>query len=201
MTDVLLATRLKVADPTALTARATLRDRLGLAGVLAGLSREELFLFDVALEPEPAAALVDDLCRRTNLFLNPNKHTYRLATWSDATSPPESAATVPPVEPTAWLLVSMPGEGRDRLDAVHRHVGAPAVRRIARATLWRADGVDGARPAAVVEALRSAAVVESRGAGFLVHPAFQVGHLYAARPSVYDVREALLGAAAAASGD
>jgi hypothetical protein len=192
VTGVLLATRLKVADPTALTALATLRDRLRLGHALAGLSREELFLFDIDLEPAAARDAVVDLCRRTNLFLNPNKHAWRVLLEGEE----------PAGEAAAWLLVATPGDGDDRLDAVHRHVGAPAVQRIAKGTLWRAAGVPGTPAERLVEALRAAGVVENRHAGFLVHPAFQVGHLYAARPSVYDVREALFGATGAAtSGD
>jgi phosphoribosylformylglycinamidine (FGAM) synthase PurS component len=211
MSDVLLETRLKVADPTALTALATLRDRLRLAPALEGLSREEYTLFEVDLDPAAARDLVSDLCRKTNLFLNPNKHAWRVRIEGvEPGAPPAAdggARPAPGREPapegaSAWLLVHVPGDGEERLDSVHRHVGAPAVRRVATGTLWRATGAPGVAAERVVEALRAAAVVENRHAGFLVHPAFQVGHLYAARPSVYDVREALFGATGVAvSGD
>ena len=80
MTDLLLTTRLKVSDPTARTALATLRDRMGLSDRVASLVREELFLFDVAAPPAAAREVVEELARGTNLFLNPNKHAWRVRT-------------------------------------------------------------------------------------------------------------------------
>ena len=79
-TELLLITGLKVADPTAITALATLRTRLGFEEILAGLSREELFLFEMEGGEEGARAAVAGLVRDTNLFFNPNKHRHRLST-------------------------------------------------------------------------------------------------------------------------
>lgn len=190
MTSVLLTTRLKVADPTALTALATLRDRLGLAGQLARLSREELFLFEISDRPAGARRLVEELARQTNLFLNPNKHTFRLAASDEPAGPAaESPAGAPP---EAWLLVWTPGDGDGLGDSLERHTGARAVRRIRRAWLWRLTAETGVSPAAFSDVVARAGVVESRHRGFLAHPAFEECRLYGSRPTVYDIDSALL---------
>jgi hypothetical protein len=186
MIDVLLATRLKVSDPTARTALATLRDRLGLADRVATLVREELFLFEVAPPVAGGKELVDNLARETNLFLNPNKHAWKVTTGDEPIAP---AAGI-----TAWLLVWTPGDGAALETSVHRHLGLAAVTSIRRGWLWKfgaAPGVDAAR---LAEAARAAAFGDGGHHGFLVHEAWQDGRLYAERPSVYDVREAFGGA-------
>jgi hypothetical protein len=181
-----LATRLKVADPTAVTALSTLRGRLGLAEDIAGLSREEIFVMDVDAPPQIALGLVEDLVRSTNLFLNPNKHHYRLTLEGF----PDSEA-----DRAAYLLVWTPGEGEDLRDSLWRHARAVQVLAVFRAWLWRFTG--GARTGAdrLMKAVAQSAVQKSRRQGLLVHPAYQECRLYERSPSVYDTRQALAGGA------
>lgn len=189
MTSILLTTRLKVADPTARTALATLRDRLGLGDRLARLSREEVFLFAIDAPAAAARELVDGLARQTNLFLNPNKHTFRL---SAAGEPPGAAEAGAASNPEAWLLVWTPGEGDGLVESLERHTGAHDVRAIRRGWLWRLTAGPGISGAAFGDAVRQAGSVESRHRGFLAHPAFQECRLYGSRPTVYDIASALL---------
>lgn len=191
MNDVLLTTRLKVADPTALTALATLRDRLGLADRLKGLSREEVFLFSMSPSTPKPAELVEQLARQTNLFLNPNKHAFRITTG-------EAAQRVTSSDSQAWLLVWARGEGEALEASVHRHLGLAAIESIRKGWLWTMTPEPGIDPPAFQVAARGAAIGDGRRRGFLVQSAWQEGRLYAERPSVYDVREAFLGAGLAA---
>ena len=178
---LLLTTGLKVADPTAITALATLRTRLGFGDILAGLSREELFLFEVEGREEAARAAVDGLVRNTNLFLNPNKHWHRLTT-----AGAEAAA------PGAYLLVWTDGDGEDLREAVRRHTGAAGVAAVRRAWLWSFLPPSGAGAAELIARLGDGTDRRNSARGFLAHPAWQESRLYARRPGVYDVREALL---------
>ncbi len=70
---------LRVADRVALTARRTLVDRLGYAGVLVGLAREDYFRLAVAGEDEEAYTYTRDMVENTAVFANPTKETYTIA--------------------------------------------------------------------------------------------------------------------------
>jgi|YNPNPStandDraft_1061719.scaffolds.fasta_scaffold23841_2 phosphoribosylformylglycinamidine (FGAM) synthase PurS component len=74
-----LTVKLKIPDVTAITARNTLQRRLGYAHVLRDLQREDYWALTVQAEDEAQAwELGTELAERTNVFVNPNKHTYRL---------------------------------------------------------------------------------------------------------------------------
>jgi hypothetical protein len=186
MTAALLTTRLKVADPTALTALSTLRTRLGFGERLRNVTREEFHLFETTLDREGARRLVDGLVRRTNLFLNPNKHFHRLVVEGDAAPSPEILRG-----PGAYLLVWTEGDGEDLLESMRRHVGVEQVTSLSRGWIWRLEGAPNATPAEMLDLVSRAGVLTSRTSGFLVHPAYQDCRLYAGRPSLYDVRDAL----------
>ena len=191
MIDVLLTTRLKVADPTALTALATLRDRLGFADRIRGLSREEVFLFSMAPSTPKPGEFVEKLARQTNLFLNPNKHAFRITTG-------EAARPVGPPESSAWLLAWSTGDGEALETSVRRHLRLTAIGSVRRGWLWAMTPEPGIDAAVFQRSARDAAIGDGTHRGFLVHPAWQEGRLYAERPSVYDVREAFLGTGLAA---
>jgi phosphoribosylformylglycinamidine (FGAM) synthase PurS component len=182
MTPVLLTTRLKVADPTALTATTTLRTRLGY-DTIAAVGREELFLFEVDAGPDEAEAIIDGLVRRTNLFLNPNKHLYRI------TAAGRDKPAAPGLDFRA--LVWNPGDGEDLRESLWSHAGAVLITAVRRAWLWRFVPASGAPEARFREQVRDSIVLRSRTHGFLVNPACQDSRLYDVRPSVYDIREAL----------
>jgi len=186
MTDVLLATRVKASDPTARTALATLRDRLGLADRVGSLVREEIFLFEVAPAPAAARDLVEGLARETNLFLNPNKHSWRIKTGDETIAPTAG--------PAVWLLVWTRDDGAALEESVHRHLGLATVESIRRGWLWQFGAVPGVNASVLLHAAREASFGDGGSRGFLVHEAWQEGRLYADRPSVYDCREAFGGA-------
>lgn len=191
MIDVLLTTRLKVADPTALTALATIRNRLGFADRIRGLSREEVFLFTMAPSLPKPEEFVEKLARQTNLFLNPNKHAFRITMG-------ESARPIGPPESLAWLLAWSAGDGAALEISVRRHLDLRAIGSIRKGWLWTMTPEPGIDAAIFLKAARDAAIGDGTRRGFLVHAAWQEGRLYAERPSVYDVRESFLGTGLAA---
>lgn len=68
-----------IPDTIALTAQDTLRCELGLSDHLLSLKRRELWRFHIAKEnPDEAFALVRKCAENTKLFINPNKHRYRI---------------------------------------------------------------------------------------------------------------------------
>jgi len=72
-----LLVRLRVPDVTALTAEETIRKRVGGGERLSGLDRLDLWEFR---HREGAAfrERLESLVRDSNLFVNPNKHAYRI---------------------------------------------------------------------------------------------------------------------------
>ena len=80
MVDVELLVRLRIPDVVALTARNTLQRRMGYADVLADLKRADYWKLTLNVDsPETALDLARDCAENTNLFVNPNKHSYTVA--------------------------------------------------------------------------------------------------------------------------
>ncbi len=80
MVDVELLVRLRIPDVVALTARNALQRRMGYADTLADLQRADYWKLTLNVaSPEDALALATDLAENTNLFVNPNKHSYTVA--------------------------------------------------------------------------------------------------------------------------
>lgn len=74
-----LFVRLKGRDLVALTAKTTLQQDLGYEGILEDLSREDYWLINVQVEDEQESqAMAKELATKTKLFVNPNKHIYRI---------------------------------------------------------------------------------------------------------------------------
>jgi phosphoribosylformylglycinamidine (FGAM) synthase PurS component len=75
-----LLIKLKTEDVTAVTARRTLTQDMGYEGVLENLFREEYWRIEVeAKNSEGAENLGRELAEKRKLFVNPNKHTYKMA--------------------------------------------------------------------------------------------------------------------------
>ncbi|HIE50614.1 MAG TPA: hypothetical protein EYP85_02550 [Armatimonadetes bacterium] len=107
--EINLRVRLKIPDVTAITARQTLQRRLGYAEVLLALQREDDWRLTVEVPDEAAAqALGVELAEGTNLFVNPNKHTY-ICRVSRGHSGPEKEDSLPLSLAKAESPVSPPG--------------------------------------------------------------------------------------------
>jgi hypothetical protein len=74
-----LGVRLRVPDVVAITARRTLWRRMGYEGVLAELGREEYWSIWFELGGiDEAQEIGRYLAEKSNIFVNPNKHRYRI---------------------------------------------------------------------------------------------------------------------------
>ena len=188
MSRALFTTRLKVSDPTAMTAEATLRRRFGFGdGWPASRARNCSWWID----PRPATLrdALQALIRRTNLFMNPNKHVGRLVVEGEEAAAGARAARVGGAGGAAggFLLVWTPGDGDDLLESVQQHAGVDGFAALSRGWLWRFTAGPGVDSAGLLVMARQSGELRSRGQGFLVHPAYQEHRLYATRPSLYDI--------------
>jgi phosphoribosylformylglycinamidine (FGAM) synthase PurS component len=151
-----LFVKLKIPDVTAGTARNTLQRRLGYADVLRDLQREDYWALTVEAESEDAArAFGVELAERTNVFVNPNKHTYRLNVRSSQESEERevSSSPLPSGEPIpVRVLTGFLGDASASLtqDALQGRLGyGQVIQGVERGTLWtltlNADTPDQAR--------------------------------------------------------
>ena len=86
--SVELTVSLKIPDVTALTARHTLQGAMGYGAELAELTRADWWRIDVEAADEAAAlALGGELAEQTNVFVNPNKHVFRVSTHAHTREP------------------------------------------------------------------------------------------------------------------
>ena len=178
MHEIELLVRLKIPDVTALTARNSLQRRMGYAETVVDLQRADYWklTLDVASQDD-ALRLARELAEETNLFVNPNKHTYTLAIaghralgvgqWTDRAL----AKAARPAE----VLVKSPEDtsGDDACAALQGRLGyGSKVAGVACGTLWtlllKADNADAARRIA-----EEIAVTRRLDRGLLMNPHYQ----------------------------
>jgi hypothetical protein len=182
MSVVVLRRWLKVADPTALTARETLQRGLGLGRAVEDVNRSELVLlrWDGSREPRDAVDRVRRLASGTNLLLNPNKHFLEVRAEGEPLTP----------RGNQWVMVWRPGEGAGLEETLRRRrlVGgeAPAVRS---ALLWELAlaGDAGERR----ERAESITRLRSRQEGLLANPELQDARIFDAAPTAAGIAAAL----------
>ncbi len=84
MQTIELLVSLKIPDVTALTAASSIRRRLGYNEVLKELRRSDYYSLDLnTTDPQVANELAHELAEKTNLFVNPNKHSYEVRSAQD----------------------------------------------------------------------------------------------------------------------
>jgi phosphoribosylformylglycinamidine (FGAM) synthase PurS component len=192
--DLTLTVGLKVTDNEARSALEALQEKMGLRDRVRDLAREELWELGIeAGSPQAASRIVNDLVRTTNLFANPNKHTYSLrprgssqvasesaagAAGGDAVGSAamrsgavEGASDLAPDE-IAILVSSREGtDGESVLSAIHR-IGVDSVLSIRKWTRWRvtlAETPQRGDPE-VDRLIRKIGVATGRGVGLLSNP-------------------------------
>ena len=171
MQVVELLVRLKIPDVTALTAASALRRRMGYGEVLQELTRADYYALHLQEDDEQSAlALARQLAEKTNLFVNPNKHTYMLRIAEEK----GEAAPEDGLWPVAVLVVDAEGaQAQDIEQALHERLGyAEEVARVEQGILWT---MKLAAPdlAAAEEIAEQITVTQARGQGLLVNPHFQ----------------------------
>ncbi|MBU0567788.1 phosphoribosylformylglycinamidine synthase subunit PurS [bacterium] len=81
--EVELFVKLKTPDLVALTARHTLIKEMGYEDILEDLTRQDYYRFKINLEEKRAEEIVKEIALNSKIFVNPNKHTYRIGKWDD----------------------------------------------------------------------------------------------------------------------
>ncbi len=167
-----LLVSLKIPDVTALTAASSIRRRLGYDEVLKELRRSDYYSLDLnTTDPQAANGLAQELAEKTNLFVNPNKHSYEIRS-------PQDRGGGPSQQEGSWrveVLVT-PVEGAQAPDieqALTQRLGyGEQVAAVRRGILWTlllaADSSDQAQQIA-----EEITVTTARDQGVLVNPHFQ----------------------------
>lgn len=175
MITVELIVGLKIPDVTALTAANAIRRRLGYADALEVLERADYYRIELDV-PDRAAAeqLVREMAENTNLFVNPNKHTYEIRFPED-----HGDGGADDGRYVVNVLVTIPEDtsGASILSALRRHHGYTSVNRVDTGVLWTmhliADSEEQARAMA-----EDITVTRSQGQGILMNPHYQQYELW-----------------------
>jgi hypothetical protein len=169
---------LKVADPTALTARESLRGDLGYRERVGDVARSDVFGFLWEEETDPIG-LLDRLCEHTNLLQNPNKHRREIRLPGQALTP----------RGNTWVLVTREEE-TERVEAsLARHGGLAHPPRVRTGTLWELDLAGD--PEERLHLAEEIAVCRSRRRGLLANPHVERAVVFGEPPAVGAVLSAL----------
>lgn len=79
--EVELFVKLKTPDLVALTAKHTLIKEMGYEDILENLTRQDYYRFNMNLGRERAEEMVKEIALNSKIFVNPNKHTYKIGKW------------------------------------------------------------------------------------------------------------------------
>jgi hypothetical protein len=179
MTSVVLRRWLKVADPTALTAREALQRGLGLGRAVEEVHRSELFALRWAGSVD-GVPLVRQLAAKTNLLVNPNKHFLEVRAGEERLEP----------RGNLWVMIWTVGDGEALAETLERrnllHGDTPRLRR---ALLWELQfsGEAGERR----RRAESITWLRSREEGLLANPELQEAHIFEAAPGVLEIGDRL----------
>jgi len=172
MQTVELLVSLKIPDVTALTAASSIRRRLGYAEALKELRRSDYYSLDLnTTDPQAANELAHELAEKTNLFVNPNKHSYEVRSPQDRGGGPTPTDGLWRVE---VLVTDAEGAQADDIQQAltHRLGYSEQVIAVRRGILWTlllaADNAEQAR-----EIAEQITVTTARDQGVLVNPHFQ----------------------------
>ena len=172
MQTVELLVSLKIPDVTALTAASAIRRRLGYDEVLKELRRSDYYSLDLNADDLAACRLLaQELADKTNLFVNPNKHSYEICSPQEHNGGP---ALVDGLWRVEVLVTDAEGAQAPEIEqALTDRLGyADKVAAVRQGILWTmllaADSADEARRIA-----ESITVTTARDEGLLVNPHFQ----------------------------
>jgi hypothetical protein len=163
---IVLTVALKVTDNEALSALEALQTKMGMADSVVGLAREVQWELDVEADgPESALRVVTEIVKRTNVFLNPNKHRSTL------TSVPHAWDGLDDDE--VAILVS-DRDGAESLAAIAAgsRIGVTGLRKATRRIRWRvrlAEAPSREQPG-LLALMRKIGVASDRGTGLLSNP-------------------------------
>ncbi|MFQ6131266.1 MAG: phosphoribosylformylglycinamidine synthase subunit PurS [Armatimonadota bacterium] len=170
--DVELRVRLKVPDVTALTARNALQRRLGHGEALVDLERADYWRLGLEAQDEEAALeLATELAEKTNLFVNPNKHTYRVRPLGSTAG--GQASSGPPFRINVLVTSPEDPEGAAACAALRGRLGyGDRVVEVACGVLWTLT-VNAGSLSEAERLAREMAITERIDRGLLVNPHYQ----------------------------
>ncbi|MGD9496824.1 MAG: hypothetical protein AB7Y46_11030 [Armatimonadota bacterium] len=176
MVSAELVVALKIPDVTALTAANAIRRRLGYEHTLKVLKRADYYRLELDL-PDRAAAerLVREIAENTNLFVNPNKHVYKVRFPED-----RGAARTGDGEYVVSVLVTNPDDssGAQIAASLQSHHGYPQVQGVETGVLWTLHLLADSQEQALAMA-EDITVTRSQSKGILMNPHFQEYTLWA----------------------
>jgi len=179
MTGAVLRRWLKVADPTALTAREALQRGLGLGRAVEEVHRSELFALRWAGAVD-AVPMVRQLAANTNLLVNPNKHFLEVRTGEERLEP----------RGNLWVMIWTEGEGEVLADTLERrNLLEGDSPRLRRALLWELQ-LSG-EPTERRERAESITWLRSREQGLLANPELQEAHIFEGAPGAAEIGDRL----------
>lgn len=163
--QVELTVSLKIPDVTAITARRALQGPMGYGDALAELTRADWWRLALDVDDEAAAlALGRTLAEQTNVFVNPNKHVFKVAAHAVARPAKEGLTAV-------GILTGFHDEAKAALAlrALQGRLGYPQVQALELGTLWTFH-LREADPAAARALAERMAVTADRHSGLLANP-------------------------------
>jgi len=172
-TRVDLVVSLKIPDNEARSALEALRVKMGLADVVAGLERDDVWELTVDASDEASATkLVGRLVTGTNLFANPNKHRTAVG------SPGATGATLREDEVAVLVAERGSTEGSSILRTL-QGLDVQNVTDARRWTRWRIRLAETPRKgdASVMSLVRRVAVATGRDEGLLSNPHSEVSRV------------------------
>jgi hypothetical protein len=162
---------LKIPDAIANTAISTLRRRMGFS-YISSLKRTEWWKVEFNEDCEDAKSLLKELVEHTSIFMNPNKHAYRIY-----------PGDVPPAcgsETSCHVLVrdSDDMDANAALELLSRHpLCAVKLSGLHRGALWTVAVKDGSEKTGR-EVAQSIALSTSRDQGLLANPHYQTATIF-----------------------
>lgn len=153
----------RVEDLIATTAEETIRNRHENGAKLETLSREEHWRFTFDGNAFPAR--LDDLVARSRLFVNPNKHAFRIV------DEPEDGRAFPGAIVRVRNREDI--EGATAMHSLRPLAGTEELTEVVFETVWFVRLAPSVEPDEIASLVESYAVTHTRHDGLLVNPHFQ----------------------------
>lgn len=167
--DLHLFVKLKIPDVIAITAKNTLLKRMGYKDVLVDLKREEVWQIKIdAKNEEEAGKKGIEIAEKTNLFVNPNKHIYRLVIKDEKEKSKEDNFY------NIRVLVNFLDDATAGmyLNALNNRLGYKEVKDLKRGILWRL-GIKAESYTRAKKIAEEIVITKRRDKGLLLNPHFQ----------------------------
>jgi phosphoribosylformylglycinamidine (FGAM) synthase PurS component len=178
MSYIRLFVTLKITDNIARSAMYTLKSRLGFPAVM-GLVRSDLWEFSFpGLSSQQARQITERLVQKTALFVNPNKHSYRIETADAALSSESKIPLRGDVSSCVLVCDRIDGKAEETLEAcLSLTDGDEQPAALTRGVWWELT-FDGLSEEQIKQSTEMIAVTKSRTEGLLANPHYQTHQIF-----------------------